>query len=169
MPELTTNPREDTNVPELTPPDSPTGSTKASDDEPNGRRKTHPRTTKVTSRELNDFVDVEMAWLSASLSRCRKITQHVKDHSELIAPVEALSTEIDRKLGQISADSCMVRKVRVDLGEEMKKLENKRRRLMAKQHQAVREMMMEAASMEQNLLRWHGQESKFTKRIEKSR
>ena len=87
----------------------------------------------------------------------------------LMTQLEIVSTKIHQKLGQISADSCMVRKVRVDLGEEMKKLENKRRRLMAKQHQAVREMMMEAASMEQNLLRWHGQESKFTKRIEKSR
>jgi hypothetical protein len=162
-----TSPTGDTNHPDLTPPSSPAGSTKASEGESNGRRKANPR-TRVTSRELNGYVDVEMGWLDTSLSRCRKINQHVETHNELMASVEALNTEIDRKVGQVSADASLLRKARLEVGEEMKRLEKDRRELMAKQYQAVRDILMEAASMEQNLQRWHGQESKFTKRIEKS-
>ncbi|KAL5316292.1 hypothetical protein ACEPPN_015337 [Leptodophora sp. 'Broadleaf-Isolate-01'] len=163
-----TTPTGDTNLPDLAPANSPTGSTKASEDEPNGRRKANPR-TKVTSRELNGYVDVEMSWLDTALSRCRKINQHIKTHNELMASVEALNTEIDRKVGQVSANAFLQQKIRLEIGEEMKRLEKDRRELIAKQFQAVRDMVMEAASMEQNLQRWHGQESKFTKRIEKSR
>ena len=163
----TTNLTGDTNVPDPTPPNSPQGSTKASEDESNGRRKANPR-TKVTSRELNKYVNVEMRWLDASLSRCGKVNQHIKIHDELTASVEAISNEIERKIGQVSADAPLLRKMRLEVGEEMKRLERKRRELMGKQRQEIRNIWMEAASMEQNLQRWHGQESKFTRRIEKS-
>jgi hypothetical protein len=58
------------NLPAPALPDSPESSTKASEDEPSGRRK-NPR-ARVTQRELNDYVDIEKGWLDPSLSRCRK-------------------------------------------------------------------------------------------------
>ncbi|KAF8862735.1 hypothetical protein BDZ45DRAFT_769037 [Acephala macrosclerotiorum] len=154
------------NLPAPALPDSPEGSTKASEDEPSGRRK-NPR-ARVTQRELNDYVDIEKGWLDPSLSRCRKISQFFATQNRLMTSLETLNNEIYTKLGHISADS-VPRKTRLELGKELKGLERKRRDLMAELRQAVCDVTMEAASMEQNLEQWHAQENKFTKRIERSR
>lgn len=159
---------EDTNLPDPAPPSSPSGSTKASEDEANGRRKVNSR-TRVTSRELNNYADVEMGWLGASLSRCRKVSQKVKAYNELTAKLAAVNSETEQKIDRVSANAPLQRKMRLEVGEEMKRLERKRRELAEAQRQAIRDIGMEAVSMEQNLQRWYGQESKFTKRIEKSR
>jgi hypothetical protein len=163
----TTNPTGDTNLPDPSPPNSPQGSAKTSEDEPNGRRKPNPR-PRVTPRELNDYVAIEKGWLDPSLSRCRKIRQNFATQNQHMASLETLNTEIYQKVGQISADS-VPRKTRLELCEELKTLEKKRRGLTAKLRQAVCDVTIEAASMEQDLEQWQAKENKFTKRIEKSR
>ena len=158
---------EDANLPAPPPANSPKGSTTASEDEPNSRRKPNPR-PRVTPRELNDYVAIEKGWLDPSLSRCRKIRQNFATQNQHMTSLETLNNEIYQKVGQISADS-VPRKRRLELGEELKTLERKRRGLTAKLRQGVCDVTIEAASMEQDLEQWQAKENKFTKRIEKSR
>jgi hypothetical protein len=81
--------------------------------------------------------------------------------------LETLNTEIYQKIGQISAES-VPRKTRLELCEELKKLEKRRRDSTAELCQTVCDVTMEAASMEQNLEQWQAKENKFTRRIERS-
>jgi hypothetical protein len=162
----TSNRTGDINLPGPTPPDSP-GSTKASGDEPNGRRKANSR-SRVTSRELNNFVDIEKGWLDPSLSRCCEIRQHFATQNQLMTSLENLNTEVYQKISQISADS-VPRRRRLELGEELKTLEKRRRNLTAELRQAVCDVTILASLMEQDLKQWQAKETKFTKRIEKSR
>jgi len=85
----------------------------------------------------------------------------------LMTQLEIVSTKIHQKLGQISAES-LSKKTRVELGDELKNLEETRRRLEAEQRRIVREATIEVGSMQQELGQWHGKETEFTKRIEKS-
>jgi hypothetical protein len=158
---------EDTNLPAPTLPNSPKDSTTASGDEPNSRRKQNPR-PKVTPRELKDYVAIEQGWLESSSSRCRKIRQNFATQNQHMTSLENLNTQIYQKIGQISAES-VPKKIRLQLGEDLKTLERKRRSVTAELRQAVCDVTIEAASMEQDLEQWQAKENEFTKRIEKSR
>jgi hypothetical protein len=157
---------EDTNLPAPTLPNSPKDSTTASGDEPNSRRKQNPR-PKVTSRDLKDYVATEQGWLESSSVRCRKIRQNLATQNQLMTSLENLNTQIYEKVGQISAET-VPKKIRLQIGKDMKTLERERRSVTAGLRQAGYNVTMEVGSMQQELGQWHGKETEFTKRIEKS-
>lgn len=133
---------------------------------PNGRRNATRK--RVKPRELKDYVDIEKGWLDSSLSKCRKFLQFGENQNQLIILLENLNAKARQKFKQVSAQS-ISRETLLKRGAQLKILEKNRRRVTTLLRQNVSSFTAEVASMDQDLERWYAEESKFTRRIEKSR
>ncbi|KAH8763490.1 hypothetical protein F5882DRAFT_20773 [Hyaloscypha sp. PMI_1271] len=84
-------------------PDSPEGSTKASEDE-SKRRKGHSH-HKFTERHLSKHVDDESRWFEAISKRCDDLTKFSTQRTQCIGSLETLDFENGIVIAEISADS----------------------------------------------------------------
>ena len=130
------------------------------------RRRSNQR-PRVTTREFKNYMNTENTWLRSTSTRCNTLRKVHDKQTTRIALLEELETQNCQIVAKISVDQ-LLRSTRVELAQELRTIEEKRRKATAELRADISAGIRERAAIEQDVEQWYTKEKKVTKRIEGS-
>lgn len=146
-------------------PNTPEGSSKASESAPRSRRKAN---TQFTSRNFSKHIDDESKWFDGISKTVENLIKHVKQQKDCIEEIDTLHFSCIEEVAKLSAES-MSRSTRKQIRERLESLEVQQGKKVAELRQLTFSTMKEGNSIKTDLASWRAKEQKATEQIEKSR